>query len=120
LRTPTAAIESGASIEAAVEGAANGAMICLKNGIHRAQTVRSRPRQHFHHPEWQPAVDRLPARGPSLGGEQPTSERLKYGECLPSAPAYDRPNALFIEDQPLTIMVSKDPNFYTLDSLEID
>ena len=37
-----------------------------------------------------------------------------------SAPACDRPNALFMEDQPLTKVVNKDSSFYTLNSLEID
>ena len=43
--------------------------------------------------------------------------RLQYGNCLPRAPVNDRPNALFMEDQPLTKVVNKDSSFY---SLEID
>jgi hypothetical protein len=37
-----------------------------------------------------------------------------------SAPACDRANALFMEDQPLTKVENKDSSFYTLNNLEID
>ena len=32
----------------------------------------------------------------------------KHGECLPSAPACDQPEAVFIDDKPLTKVLSKD------------
>jgi hypothetical protein len=116
------AIEPGASIEAAVEGAADRAVFCLKNGIHRAQAIRPRPRQHF-----------LGEGATILNGSRlltdfqregrywvVASQFLsvpKHGECLPSAPACDRPDALFIDDKPLTKVLSKDAlasnEFYT-------
>ncbi len=107
------AIEPGASIEAAVAAAADGAVFCLKNGIHRAQAVRPRPRQHFN------GEDATILNGSRLltafqredrywvASSQPQGAP-KYGECLPSAPACDRPDALFIDDRPLTKVVSKD------------
>jgi hypothetical protein len=42
------AIEPGALIQATVDLAGDGAAFCLKNGIHRAQAVRPRPKQRFY------------------------------------------------------------------------
>src|SRR5713226_1281486 len=42
------AIEPGASIQAAVDQAGDGAAFCLKNGTHRIQAVRPRPNQRFY------------------------------------------------------------------------
>src|SRR6266851_1750754 len=42
------AIEPGASIQAAVDRAGDGAAFCLKNGTHRIQAVRPRPHQRFY------------------------------------------------------------------------
>src|SRR5438132_9295871 len=44
----TIAIEPGASIQAAVDRAGDGAAFCLKNGTHRIQAVRPRPYQRFY------------------------------------------------------------------------
>ena len=41
--------------------------------------------------------------------------RLQYGNCLPRAPVNDRPNALFMEDQPLAKVVNKDSSFCSLE-----
>jgi hypothetical protein len=119
------AIWPGPSIEAAVGGWADSAVFCPKNGIHRAPAVRPRPRQHA----YREGATILNGSRPLtafqredrywVASSQPLSAP-KYAECLSSAPACDRPDALFIEDQPLTKVVSKDPNFYTLNSLEID
>src|SRR5512146_645349 len=40
-------IAPDASIQAAVDRAGDGAVFCLKNGIHRAQAIRPRARQRF-------------------------------------------------------------------------
>ena len=42
------AVEPGASIQAAVDSAGDGAVFCLKNGMHRAQVVRPRTGQSFY------------------------------------------------------------------------
>ena len=42
------AVEPGASIQAAVDSAGDGAVFCLKNGMHRVQVVRPRPGQSFY------------------------------------------------------------------------
>jgi hypothetical protein len=43
----TIAIEPGNSIQAAVDDSGEGAAFCLKKGIHRAQAIRPRPKQHI-------------------------------------------------------------------------
>src|SRR5258708_6951247 len=42
------AIVPGASIQATVDRAGDGAAFCLKNGVHRAQAVRPRSKQRFY------------------------------------------------------------------------
>jgi hypothetical protein len=107
------AIEPGASIQAAVEAAADGAVFCLKNGIHRARTIRPRPRQQFNG-EGATILNgsRLLTTFRREGRYWVASSRPqgipKHGECLPTAPACDRPDALFIDDQPMARVVSKD------------
>ena len=56
------AIEPGVSIQAAVDLAGEGAVFCLKNGIHRAQAVRPRPRQRFYG-EGETVSERQPVAG---------------------------------------------------------
>ena len=48
VRLDAIAVEPGASIQAAVDSAGDGAVFCLKNGMHRAQVVRPRSRQSFY------------------------------------------------------------------------
>jgi parallel beta-helix repeat protein len=107
------AVEPGASIEATVELADDGAVFCLKNGIHRAQTVRPRPRQRFY------GEGRTILNGSQLVADFRREGRYwvasshfqpgpKHGECLPSVPACDLPEAVFIDEKPLTKVLSKD------------
>ena len=42
------AVEPGASIQAAVDSAGDGAVFCLRNGMHRVQVVRPRTGQSFY------------------------------------------------------------------------
>ena len=107
------AVEPGASIQAAVDFAGDGAVFCLRNGIHRAQAVRPRPKQRFYG-EGRTILNgsRLLADFRREGGYWTVSSQLrrgpKHGECLPTAPACNQPEALFIDDMPLTKVLSKD------------
>ena len=107
------AVEPGASIQAAVDFAGDGAVFCLKNGIHRAQAVRPRPKQRFYG-EGRTILNgsRLLADFRREGRYWTASSQLrrgpKHGECLPIAPACNQPEALFIDDRPLTRVLSKD------------
>jgi parallel beta-helix repeat protein len=107
------AIEPGVSIEAAITKGGEGAVFCLKNGIHRMQAVRPQARQHFY------GEGATILNGSRLLTAFEREDRYwvassqpliapKHGECLPSAPACDRPDALFIDDQPLTKVLNKD------------
>jgi Right handed beta helix region len=106
-------VEPGTSIQAAVDFAGDGAVFCLKNGVHRAQTVRPRPGQRFY------GEGRTVLNGSQLVADFRREEgywvasiqlrhSTKHGECLPSAPACNQPEALFLDDRPLTKVISKD------------
>jgi hypothetical protein len=107
------AIEPGASIQARVDSAGEGAAFCLKNGVHRAQAVRPRARQLFY------GEGSTVLNGSRLLDGFRREERYwvtdsqlqrvpRHGECLSSAPACDQPEAVFIDDKPLTKVLSKD------------
>jgi parallel beta-helix repeat protein len=100
------AIEPGVSIQAAVDRAGDGAVFCLKNGIHRAQAVRPRARQHFvgeGHAVLNGSglITSFQREGRYWVAANPFQPGPPHGECLPSAPTCDRPQALFIDDRPL-------------------
>ena len=107
------AVEPGNSIQAAVDFAGDGAVFCLKKGIHRAQAVRPRAGQLFY------GEGETVLNGSRLLDGFRREERYwvansqlqripKHGECLPSAPACDQPEAVFIDDKPLAKVLSKD------------
>src|SRR5258708_8300094 len=106
------AVEPGASIQAAVDFADDGAVFCLKSGIHRAQAVRPRPKQRFYG-EGQTVLNgsRLLTGFRREEGYWAVGSQLqrgpKHGECLPSVPTCNQPEALFIDDRPLTKVSSK-------------
>src|SRR6185437_1393183 len=101
------AIEPGKSIQAAVDFAGDGAVFCLKKGIHRAQAVRPRAGQIFYG-EGETVLNgsRLLDGFRREEGYWVANTQLqrvrKHGECQPSAPACDQPQAVFIDDKPLT------------------
>jgi hypothetical protein len=106
------AIEPGALTQVTVDRAGDGAAFCLKNGIHRAQAVRPRPRQRFY------GEGRTVLNGSRLltgfsreegywAASSQLQRRPKHGQCLPSAPLCNEPHALFIDDRPLARVSSK-------------
>jgi hypothetical protein len=107
------AVEPGNSIQAAVDLAGEGAVFCLKKGIHRAQAVRPRAGQQFY------GENETVLNGSKLLENFTRENRYwvahsqlqrvpKHGECMPSAPACDQPQAVFMDDKPLTKVLSKD------------
>ena len=107
------AVEPGNSIQAAVDLSDEGAAFCLKKGIHRAQAVRPRAGQLFY------GEGETVLNGSQLLDGFWREERYwvansrlqrvpKHGECLPSAPACDQPQAVFIDDKPLTKVLNKE------------
>ena len=89
------AVEPGNSIQAAVDRAGDGAVFCLKKGIHRAQAVRPRAGQRFYGEgetvlNGSRLLDELQARGALLGGEQPTPARAQ-ARRMPAERARLRP-----------------------------
>ena len=109
----TIVIEPGSSIQAAVDRSDEGAVFCLKNGVYRAQAVRPRAGQRFLG-EGKTVLNGslILDRFRREEGFWVTSSQLqhlpRHGECLPHAPSCDRPQAVFIDDKPLTRVLSKD------------
>jgi Right handed beta helix region/O-Antigen ligase len=105
-------VTPGTSIQNAVDGAADGAAFCLRNGTHRMQAVRPREGQSFHG-EGQTVLNgsRLITEFAREGRYWVASEQLqrgrKHGECTPEAPACDLPEGFFIDDKPLIRVLSK-------------
>lgn len=101
------AIEPGAPIQVAVDAAGDGAVFCLKNGVHRAQAIRPRSGQRFVG-EGRTILNgsRLLAGFRRDGRYWVVDSRLfarpAHGECLPAFPMCNRPEALFVDDRPLT------------------
>jgi len=106
------AIEPGSSIQAAVDFASEGAVFCLKKGVHRAQAIRPRTGQMFYGEggsvlNGSRLLDGF-TREKSYWVTGTQLQRLpRHGECLPSAPDCDHPEAVFIDDKPLIKVPSK-------------
>jgi hypothetical protein len=107
------AVEPSASIQAAVDSAGDGAVFCLKNGIHRVQVVRPRPGQSFYG-EGRTVLNgsRVLTNFSREGRYWVVSGQLqrgrKHGECVRAAPACNLPEGVFIDDKPLPQVLSKD------------
>jgi hypothetical protein len=105
-------IEPGTLTQTTVDLAGNGAVFCLRNGIHWAVPVRPLPGQRFYG-EGQTVLNggRLLTGFRREAGSWVVSTQLKHrrkhGDCIPSAPLCNEPYALFIDDRPLTRASSK-------------
>jgi hypothetical protein len=106
------AIKPGDSIQAMVDNASEGAAFCLKNGVHRIQVVRPKAGQKFYGEgstvlNGSLRLDGFKREERYWVANSQLQHLPKYGECLPSAPACDRPEAVFIDDKPLTPALNK-------------
>jgi parallel beta-helix repeat protein len=105
-------VEPGASIQAAVDRAGDGAAFCLKNGIHRMQAIRPKPGQSFYG-EGQTVLNgsRLLTTFSREGRDWVASGQeqrgRKHGECAKEVPACSLPEGLFIDDKPLAQVLTR-------------
>jgi hypothetical protein len=107
------AVEPGASIQAAVDRAGEGAVFCLQAGIHRMQVIRPKGSQSFRG-EGQTVLNgsRLLTTFSREGrywvasGQEQRGQ--KHGQCAKEAPACDLPEGFFIDDKPLGQVLSKE------------
>ena len=107
------AVEPGSSIQSTVDGSGEGAVLCLKQGIHRAQAIRPRARQMFYGETGTILNGSLPvngfARETNYWVAKSRLQRVpRHGECIRGVPACDQPQAVFIDGKPLTKAPSKD------------
>ena len=115
VRCPSGAIdvEPGTSISDAVDHAGPNAAFCLKNGVHRMQVVRPLDGQSFYGEggtilNGSRLLTEFTREGSYWVASGQTQHGERHGECLKSAPACDLPEAAFIDDKPLTQVLSKD------------
>ena len=107
------AIEPGSSIQAAVDFAGEGAVFCLKKGVHRAEAVRPRASQIFQGESGavlngSRLLDGFRHEKNYWVANSQLQRVPRHGECRPSAPACDQPEAVFIDDKPLMKVPGKD------------
>lgn len=106
-------LDPGTSIQAAVEGADEGAAFCLKNGVHRVQVIRPKRGQSFYG-EGQTILN-----GSRLLTSFSQEERYwvasgqeqhgrQHGVCAREHPACGLPEGLFIDDKPLVQVLNKE------------
>ncbi len=105
-------VEPGASIQMIVDRAGDGAAFCLKDGIHRGQAVRPRNGQRFYGEgrtilNGSRLVSDFRRRGAWWTAANPFPPGPVHGECLPTAPACNRPETLFIDDRPLKRVLAR-------------
>ncbi len=106
-------VEPGASIQAAVDGAGDGAVFCLKNGVHRTQSVRPRSGQSFYGEghsvlNGSKLLTSFKREGRFWVASDQSQRGRKNGECRPTTPACNLPEGVYIDDQPLSHVLSKD------------
>ena len=106
------AVEPGDAIQQAVDRAGEGAAFCLKNGIHRLQSVRPRPRQRFYG-EGRTVLNgsrvlvHFERDGELWFAPDQWQRGVRRGECATDSPACNLPNAIFIDDRPLAPVLAK-------------
>jgi parallel beta-helix repeat protein len=106
-------IEPGASIQAAVDSAGEGAVFCLKNGTHRMQVIRPRSGQSFYGEgrtilNGSKLLTSFVREGRYWVATNQSQHGHKHGECTRAEPACDLPEGVFIDDKPLHQVLSKD------------
>lgn len=120
------AVAPGDSIQAAVDRAGENANFCLKNGLHRLQLVRPQQGQSFYGEgktvlNGSRVLKAFSREGSYWVASGQTQHGQQHGECLPDSPACDRPEGVFIDDAPLSQVLSKDqvaPGRFYLDYAE--
>jgi parallel beta-helix repeat protein len=107
------ALEPGESIQGAVDLAGEGAVFCLKKGVHKTQAIRPQARQAFYGESGtvlngSQLVEGFTRENRYWVAKSQLQDAARHGECLPSAPDCNQPEAVFIDDKPLTKVSSKD------------
>jgi hypothetical protein len=106
-------IEPGESIQAAVNLAGDGATFCLRNGVHRGQSVRPQQGQRFYGEgntilNGTVLLTDFRREGSYWTATNVFPRSQPHGECLPSAPACKHPEALFLDDRPLVRVMTRE------------
>ncbi|MGY4320620.1 hypothetical protein ACVWW1_009947 [Bradyrhizobium sp. JR3.5] len=99
-------------IQPAVDRAEVGAAFCLKNGIHRSQAVRPRKNQRFYGEgrtilNGSRILTDFSREGTYWVASGQNQQGRRVGSCVRSAPACNLPEAVFVDDVPLTQVLTK-------------
>ena len=105
-------VAPGTSIQSASDAAGDNGSICLKNGTHRMQVVRPRKGQSFH------GEGRTVLNGSRLLATFARDDKYwvanvhmrrhrRHGECAPAYSTCNMPEGFFIDDKPLTQVLSR-------------
>jgi len=107
------AVEPGASVQAAVDRAGEGAVFCLQAGIHRMQVIRPKRSQSFHGERHtvlngSRLLTTFSHEGRFWVASGQDQHGRKNGYCGEENPACSLPESFFIDDKPLGRVLSKD------------
>jgi hypothetical protein len=105
-------VEPGKAIQKAVDDAGEGTAFCVKNGIHRLQSVRPKPGQRFYGEgrtilNGSRVLVHFERDGDLWFAPDQWQRGLRRGECAEDSPACNLPNAVFVDDRPLAPVLSK-------------
>jgi hypothetical protein len=107
------AVEAGSSVQDAVDRAAGNATFCLKNGVHRLQVIRPKGGQRFYGEgrtvlNGSRVLTTFSREGPYWVADGQAQHGRIHGNCAKASPACRYPESLFIDDRPLTQVLSKE------------
>lgn len=105
-------VTPGAPVQAIVDRAGPGAMLCLRNGVYRGQTIRPAPGQSFIGEGRAILNGTVMLTGfrrepPYWVADWPGPSGKRYGPCARNAPACNLPEGLFVDDRPLNRVMRK-------------
>jgi hypothetical protein len=107
------AVAPGASIQAAVDRAGEGAVFCLQAGIHRMQVIRPKRGQSFHGERHtilngSRLLTTFSHEGRFWVASGQDQLGRRNGNCANENPACNLPESFFIDDKPLGHVLSKE------------
>jgi hypothetical protein len=107
------AVEPDSSIQDALDRAGDNAAFCLRNGVYRLQVIRPKRGQHFYGEgrailNGSRLLTAFSREGPYWVASGQEQHGRPHGNCAKTSPACAHPESFFIDDNPLTQVLSKE------------